>query len=119
LTAGTYGRGAWQLPLPSESRPCVPANGVDDTNGVTGCCTGMAMSGTTVCLNPADYNNGWASCSHICASHPPGSCIPSGGIDDIKTITSCCSGSSVPNSAWCLDPADWGTDWISCVQTCA
>jgi hypothetical protein len=119
LTAGTYGRSAWQLPLPSEFATCVPAGGIDDTNSNTSCCSGMAVSGTTVCLNPADRNNGWASCSHICASHSPGSCIPAGGIDDIESATSCCSGNSVPNSGWCLDPADWGDDWDSCVQTCA
>ena len=120
LTAGTYGRSAWQLPLPSEFPPCVPNGGIDDTNGNTGCCSGMAVNNSTVCLNPADRNNGWASCSHICASQAPGTgCIAAGGIDDILSVTSCCSGSSVPNSGWCLDPTDWGDDWTSCVQTCA
>lgn len=120
LTAGTYGRGAWQLPLPSESATCVPDGGIDDTLYKTACCGWDSVDNTTVCLNPSDYNNGWASCSHICGGTlNANNCIPSGGIDDILSNTHCCSGASVPNSAWCLDPADWNDDWTSCVQTCA
>lgn len=100
------------------SSSCVPAGGVDDTLSETYCCTGVAVSGSTVCLNPADYSNGWASCSHICGTQPVNGCIPSGGIDDTLYLTSCCSGQAVPGSTWCLDPADYGDDWISCVQTC-
>ena len=120
LTAGTYGRSAWQLPLPSEVATCVPDGGVDDTLYKTGCCGWDSVDNTTVCLNPGDYNNGWASCSHICGGTLNSSgCIPPGGIDDILLNTHCCSGNHVPNSAWCLDPADWNDDWTSCVQTCA
>lgn len=118
LTAATYGRGAWQLSLPADFGACVPDGGADDTNGLTGCCSGLAVSGSTFCINAADRNNGWASCYHVCGTWPVGGCIPSGGTDDIESATNCCSGQSVPFSAWCLDAADWATDWDSCVQTC-
>ena len=45
---------------------CAPSGGVDDTLGQTSCCSGAAVPGSTRCLNPADYNNGWASCIHTC-----------------------------------------------------
>jgi len=102
----------------SSSSSCVPDGGVDDTLSETNCCSGYAVNGSTVCLNPADYNNGWRSCSHICGTAPVNGCIPSGGIDDTLYSTDCCSGAAVPGSTWCLDPADYGTDWISCVQIC-
>jgi lysyl endopeptidase len=100
------------------SAACVPDGGVDDTLSETSCCSGVAVSGSTVCLDPADYGNTWASCSHICGTAQVGGCIPSGGTDDILSLTSCCSFQSVPGSAWCLDPTDYGVGWESCVQTC-
>jgi hypothetical protein len=45
---------------------CAPSGGVDDTLSQTSCCSGSAVSGSTRCLNPADYNNGWATCIHTC-----------------------------------------------------
>lgn len=45
---------------------CAPSGGVDDTLSQTSCCSGAAVSGSTRCLNPADYNNGWATCIHTC-----------------------------------------------------
>jgi len=118
LTAGTYGRGAWQLALPAEFSPCVVDGGVDDVQGNTSCCSGLSVSGSTFCVNPADFGGTWASCVQICGTAPVNNCIPSGGVDDILSNTSCCSGASVPNSAWCLDPTDWADGWASCVQTC-
>jgi len=76
------------------------------------------VSGSTFCVNPADFNNGWASCYQICGTQPVGNCIPSGGVDDINSNTSCCSGASVPGSAWCLNPADWNNGWKTCIQIC-
>lgn len=46
-------------------------------------------------------------------------CIPPGGIDDTLYRTDCCSGSAVPGSTYCINPADWGTTWASCSQICA
>lgn len=97
---------------------CIPDGGVDDTLSQTFCCSGYAVNGSTVCSNPADYGTTWASCRHVCGTAPVNGCIPSGGIDDTLGSTSCCSGSAVSGSTWCLDPADYGTDWKSCVQTC-
>lgn len=45
---------------------CAPSGGVDDTLSQTSCCSGAAVSGSTRCLNPNDYNNGWATCIHTC-----------------------------------------------------
>ncbi|HWM95177.1 MAG TPA: matrixin family metalloprotease [Thermoanaerobaculia bacterium] len=45
---------------------CAPSGGVDDTLGQTSCCSGSAVSGSTRCLDPTDFNNGWASCIHTC-----------------------------------------------------
>jgi hypothetical protein len=45
---------------------CAGSGGVDDTNSSTSCCSGSAVTGSTRCLNPADYNNGWATCIHTC-----------------------------------------------------
>jgi hypothetical protein len=97
---------------------CIPDGGVDDTLYATNCCSGMAVSGSTYCSNPADWGTTWASCSQICGTVPVNGCIPSGGIDDTLNSTSCCSGSAVPGSTWCLNPADYGTTWRTCVQTC-
>jgi hypothetical protein len=114
LTAATHGRGAWQLTLPSETGACVPDGGVDDALSNTSCCSGVAVQGSSVCLNSSDLT----TCRQICGTPLVGGCVPSGGIDDIKQLTSCCSGASVPGSAFCLDPADYGTDWVSCTQIC-
>lgn len=45
---------------------CAASGGVDDTLSTTSCCSGVAVSGSTRCLNPADYNNGWATCIQTC-----------------------------------------------------
>ena len=45
---------------------CVPSGGIDDTKSNTSCCSGAAVPGSTRCLNPADYNNGWATCIQTC-----------------------------------------------------
>ena len=97
---------------------CVPDGSVDDTLSETNCCSGYAVSGSTVCDNPADRNTTWASCNHVCGTNPSSGCIPSGGIDDTLSDTHCCSGAAVSGSTWCLDPADFGTDWESCIQVC-
>lgn len=97
---------------------CVPDGSSDDTLGQTSCCSGYAVNGSTVCSNPADYGTTWASCRHVCGTRPVNGCIPSGGWDDTLSNTRCCSGVAVHGSTWCLDPADYGTDWKSCVQKC-
>lgn len=97
---------------------CIPDGGVDDTLSNTHCCSGVAVNGSTYCTNPADYGTTWASCFHICGSVPTGSCAPAGGVDDTLSQTSCCSGSAESGSTRCLDPADYGTDWTSCIHTC-
>jgi len=97
---------------------CAPAGGFDDTLSHWSCCTGYAVSGSTVCYNASDYGTTWTSCSHVCGTAPVGGCIPSGGVDDILSSTSCCSGTSVSGSGRCLNPAHWGGSWASCIQTC-
>lgn len=97
---------------------CIPDGSVDDTLGMWSCCSGFAVSGSTVCTIPSHYGTTWTSCRHVCGTAPVGGCIPSGGWDDTLSITTCCSGSAVPGSTWCLDPRDYGTDWKSCVQKC-
>lgn len=97
---------------------CVPDGSVDDTLGMWSCCSGYAVSGSTVCTNPADYGTTWTSCRQVCGTAPVGGCIPSGGWDDTLSITHCCSGVAVTGSTWCLNPADYGTTWKSCVQQC-
>ena len=93
---------------------CVPDGGIDDTLGVTSCCSGVAVHGSTVCSNPQDLT----TCNQICGTALVNGCIPSGGWDDTLSSTSCCSGQAVSGSTWCLDPSDYGTDWVSCVQKC-
>ena len=97
---------------------CVPDGGFDDTLYLTSCCSGVAVSGTTVCANAADYGTTWASCNHVCGTVLVQGCVPSGGTDDTLGNTSCCSGQAIPGSTHCLDPRDYGTTWTSCVQTC-
>lgn len=96
---------------------CIPDGSVDDTLGMWSCCSGFAVSGSTVCTRPADFGTTWTSCRHVCGTRPVSGCIPAGGWDDTLSITSCC-GPAVTGSTWCLDPADYGTDWKSCVQKC-
>jgi hypothetical protein len=45
---------------------CAGPGAVDDTLSTTSCCSGAAVSGSTRCLNPADFNNGWATCIQTC-----------------------------------------------------
>jgi hypothetical protein len=97
---------------------CIPDGGVDDTLGVTSCCSGVAVSGSTYCTNPADWGTTWASCNQICGSQLVNGCVPSGKIDDTLSNTSCCSGAAVSGSTWCLNPADWANGWATCVQVC-
>jgi hypothetical protein len=96
---------------------CIPDGSVDDTLGMWSCCSGFAVSGSTVCTIPSDYGTTWASCRHVCGTAPVNGCIPSGGWDDTLSNTNCCNG-AVPGSTWCLNPADYGTTWKSCVQKC-
>jgi hypothetical protein len=97
---------------------CIPNGGVDDTLFNTSCCSGVAVSGSTYCTNPADFGTTWASCHHLCATPLVGGCVPAGGVDDTLNSTRCCSGAAVQWSTRCLDPADYGTDWKSCIHTC-
>jgi hypothetical protein len=97
---------------------CIPDGGVDDTLYNTSCCSGTAVSGSTYCTNPGDYGTTWASCHHICGTQQVGGCIPSGGVDDTLSNTHCCSGQAISGSTRCLNPADYGTTWKSCVHTC-
>ncbi len=97
---------------------CIPDGGVDDTLSNTSCCSGVAVQNSTYCTNPADYGTTWASCFQICGSVPTGSCAPSGGVDDTLSLTSCCSGAAVSGSTRCLNPADYGGSWTSCIHTC-
>jgi hypothetical protein len=102
-----------------KTRPnCVPDGGTDDTLYNTSCCSGVAVHNSTYCSNPADWGTTWASCNHICGTQLVNGCVPSGGVDDTLSSTRCCSGRAVPGSTWCLDPADWYTDWTTCAQIC-
>ena len=56
---------AFAIP-PADASDCIPDGGIDDTLGRTSCCSGHAVPGSTYCINPDDYNNGWASCTQIC-----------------------------------------------------
>jgi len=96
---------------------CVPDGSVDDTLGMWSCCSGFAVSGSTVCTRASDFGTTWTSCRHVCGTAPVNGCIAAGGWDDTLSITRCC-GPAVTGSTWCLDPADFGTDWKSCVQKC-
>jgi hypothetical protein len=99
---------------------CVKDGGFDDTLYQSSCCSGVAVHNSTVCANPADYGTTWASCSQICGTQPTSQgCIPDGGVDDTLYSTDCCSGRAVTGSTTCLNPADYGTTWASCVQVCA
>jgi hypothetical protein len=102
----------------SAAATCIPDGSVDDTLARWSCCSGFAVSGSTVCSNPSDFGTTWTSCRHVCGTRPVNGCIPSGGWDDTLGDTQCCSHQAVSGSTWCLDPRDYGTDWESCVQVC-
>ena len=53
---------------------CIPDGWWDDTLGETDCCSGMAVPGSTMCLNPSDFGTTWTSCYHICASGTSNAC---------------------------------------------
>jgi hypothetical protein len=64
---------ALALPVPqASSQPmveqpeCIGPGGIDDTLGRTHCCSGQAVTGSTYCIDPADWYDDWLSCSHIC-----------------------------------------------------
>jgi hypothetical protein len=118
VTKGSEGSPESTASTSEQVTSCIPDGGVDDTLGVTTCCSGFAVNGSTVCTNPADFGTTWASCRQICGTAPVNGCIRSGGWDDTLSNTSCCSGRAVPGSTWCLNPADFGTTWRSCVQQC-
>lgn len=87
---------------------CIPDGGVIDSSGT--CCSGYTVSGGSYCNTDG--------CFQICASVPSGGCAAGGGVDDTLSSTSCCSGSAVSGSTRCLNPADYGSGWASCIQTC-
>lgn len=45
---------------------CVPSGGTDDTLGLTSCCSGSAVPGSTHCLDPRDFGTTWKSCVQTC-----------------------------------------------------
>lgn len=55
---------------------CVPDGSVDDTLGMWSCCSGFAVSGSTVCTNPSDYGTTWQSCRHVCGTAPSTAASP-------------------------------------------
>lgn len=102
-----------------KTRPnCIPDAGIDDTLSRTNCCSAYAVPGSTYCSNPGDFNTTWESCNHFCGTQPVNGCVISGGVDDTLSRTRCCSGAAVPGSTQCLDPADFGDDWTTCIQIC-
>lgn len=103
----------------ASSRSCVPDGGFDDVLERWSCCSGVVVPGTVVCLRAEDHGTTWDSCLQICGSRLVGGCVPAGGFDDVDESTSCCNRRAVPGSARCLNPADFGTSWRSCVQICA
>lgn len=109
----------WTANLTEGGAPfCVADGGADDTLYRQSCCSGFAVNGSTVCARPGDFGGSWTTCNHVCGTALVNGCVPSGGIDDTLHSTSCCSNQAVPGSTWCLDPADFGDDWKSCVQIC-
>ena len=69
VTFGSYTNvdGTFSICASVAAGGCAPSGGVDDTLSTTSCCSGSAVSGSTRCLNPADYANGWATCIHTCS----------------------------------------------------
>ena len=100
------------------AQTCIPPGGVDDVLYQTECCVWGTVPVPYYCTNASDFGTSWTTCHQICGSELVNGCVPSGGIDDVLGNTDCCSGSIVPGSYRCLDPADYGTDWKTCVQTC-
>lgn len=100
------------------TQTCIPPGGVDDVLYQTECCVWGTVPVPYYCTNASDFGNSWTTCHQICGSELVNGCVPSGGIDDVLGNTHCCSGTIVPGSYRCLDPADYGTDWKTCVQTC-
>jgi hypothetical protein len=64
-------------------------------------------------------DNEGCSSGQVCYEAHCRTCVLPGDTDDVLYQTNCCSGQAVPGSAYCNDPADWGTTWASCYQTCA
>lgn len=100
------------------SSTCIPSGGVDDVLYDTHCCNWGPVATPYYCIDSGDYGTTWDSCYQVCGTPEVNGCIPSGGVDDVLYVTHCCSGQIVPNSYRCLDPADYGTDWTTCIQTC-
>jgi hypothetical protein len=45
---------------------CIASGGWDDTLGLTRCCSGQAVPGSTRCLDARDYGTDWVSCIQQC-----------------------------------------------------
>jgi hypothetical protein len=101
---------------------CVANGKIDDVLTKTNCCNGSAKSGSTYCVEDSDWGVGWASCGHICGTGSTpvqtGDCVPSGAIHDMLGHDPCCSGATVPDSMYCVNPADCGTSWATCMEIC-
>ncbi len=110
-------------PVPLQTDPltvaddCVPDGGYAEPFRRP-CCSGVIARGTTFCSSPHDWANTWRTCRHVCGSRLVNGCIPSGGVTDILGLTDCCSGTSVNYTMRCLNPADLGITFRSCVFTC-
>ncbi len=102
-----------------DSGVCVADGGFDDTLDRWSCCSGIVVPGTVVCIRPEDHGGTWDSCLQVCGTRVVGGCVPPGGIDDKGESTHCCSGRTITGSTRCLNPADFGTNWKSCVHLCA
>jgi hypothetical protein len=77
--------------------------------GSAPCCPGLSFV--------LDCSGG--TCRRICVAElTPQGCVGSGGLDDTLSVTNCCSNAAVPGSTCCNEPDDFGTTWLSCVQTC-
>jgi hypothetical protein len=58
--------GCFQVCASVPAGSCAGSGQVDDTLGITSCCSGAAVSGSTRCGNPADFGGSWATCVHTC-----------------------------------------------------
>ena len=65
---------------------------------------------------PGRMGGAWRTCRHVCGSRLVNGCVPRGGVDDVLSLTNCCSDASVNNSFRCLNPEDAFTTWKTCVQ---